>query len=68
MNDNCFGGKQRKENYYDWSKYGRKKLKLLVMETTKNPNCVKDAKSLEVDYHFNKKICMVGEICEKWLL
>ncbi|GBL86058.1 Tigger transposable element-derived protein 4, partial [Araneus ventricosus] len=46
---------------------GHQKLKPLVIGRSKNPRCFKDAKSLEVDYDFNKKSWMTSEICEKWV-
>ncbi|GBM14587.1 Tigger transposable element-derived protein 4 [Araneus ventricosus] len=46
---------------------GHQKLKPLVIERSKNPRCFKGAKSLEVDYDFNKKSWITSEICEKWV-
>ncbi|GBL98816.1 hypothetical protein AVEN_8688-1 [Araneus ventricosus] len=46
---------------------GHQKLKPLVIERSKNPRCFKGAKSLEVDYDFNKKSWTTSEICEKWV-
>ncbi|GBN81767.1 Tigger transposable element-derived protein 4 [Araneus ventricosus] len=45
---------------------GHQKLKPLVIGRSKNPRCFKGAKSLDVDYDFNKKSWMTSEICEKW--
>ncbi|GBN18043.1 hypothetical protein AVEN_163682-1 [Araneus ventricosus] len=46
---------------------GHQKLQPLVIGRSKNPRCFKGAKSLEVDYDFNKKSWMTSEICEKWV-
>ncbi|GBM33045.1 Tigger transposable element-derived protein 4 [Araneus ventricosus] len=48
---------------YDWTS----EIKPLVIGRSKNPRCFKGAKSLEVDYDFNKKSWMTSEICEKWV-
>ncbi|GBN89120.1 hypothetical protein AVEN_82907-1 [Araneus ventricosus] len=46
---------------------GHQKLKPLVIGRSKNPRCFKDAKSLGLDYDFNKKSRMASEICKKWV-
>ncbi|GBM61927.1 Tigger transposable element-derived protein 4 [Araneus ventricosus] len=43
------------------------KLKPFVIGTTKNPRCFKGAKSLDVDYDFNKNSWITSEIWEKWV-
>ncbi|GBM51556.1 Tigger transposable element-derived protein 4 [Araneus ventricosus] len=64
-----FGGKQSKARLtvmLGANMSGHQKLKPLVIGRSKNPRCFKGAKSLEVDYDFNKKSWMTSEICEKW--
>ncbi|GBM54196.1 Tigger transposable element-derived protein 4 [Araneus ventricosus] len=57
--EKCFEGKQRKAILtvmLGANMTGHQKLKPLVIGRSKNPRCFKGAKSLEVDYDFNKKI------------
>ncbi|GBN59142.1 Tigger transposable element-derived protein 4 [Araneus ventricosus] len=57
--EKCFGGKQsnaRLTVMLGVNVTGHQKLKPLVIGRSKNPRCFKGAKSLEVDYDFNKKI------------
>ncbi|GBM07231.1 Tigger transposable element-derived protein 6 [Araneus ventricosus] len=64
-----FGEKQSKARLTDMlgaNMTGYQKLKPLVIGRSKNPRCFKCAKSLEVDYDFNKKSWMTSEICAKW--
>ncbi|GBN29937.1 Tigger transposable element-derived protein 4 [Araneus ventricosus] len=66
--EKCFGGKQRKVRLavmLGANMNGHQKLKPLVIGRSKNPRCFKAAKSLEVDYIFNKKSWMTSEICSK---
>ncbi|GBO01314.1 Tigger transposable element-derived protein 4 [Araneus ventricosus] len=68
--ENCFGGKQSKARLSAMlgaNMSGHQKLKPLVIGRSKNPRCFKGAKSLEVDYDFNKKSWMTSEICKKWV-
>ncbi|GBO11469.1 Tigger transposable element-derived protein 6 [Araneus ventricosus] len=68
--DKCFGEKQSKARLTDMLRAnitGHQKLKPLVIGRSKNPGCFKGAKSLEVDYDFNKKSWMKSDICEKWV-
>ncbi|GBM11049.1 hypothetical protein AVEN_259744-1 [Araneus ventricosus] len=46
---------------------GQQKSKPLVIGRSTNPGCFKGAKSLGVDYDFNKKSWITSEICEKWI-
>ncbi|GFY09845.1 tigger transposable element-derived protein 4 [Trichonephila clavipes] len=46
---------------------GHQKLKLLVIGRSKTPRCLKGAKSLEVNYDFNKKTWITSEISENWI-
>ncbi|GBM15426.1 Tigger transposable element-derived protein 4 [Araneus ventricosus] len=67
--EKCFGGKQSKARLtvmLGSNMTGHQKLKPLVIGRSKNPRCFKGAKSLEVDYDFNKQSWMTSEICEKW--
>ncbi|GBL81347.1 Tigger transposable element-derived protein 6 [Araneus ventricosus] len=67
--EKCFGGKQsnaRLTVMLGANMTGHQKLKPLVIGRSKNPRCFKGAKSVEVDYDFNKKSWMTSEICEKW--
>ncbi|GBM90303.1 Tigger transposable element-derived protein 6 [Araneus ventricosus] len=66
--ENCFGGKQSKARLsaiLGANMTGHQKSKPLAIGRNKNPRCLKGAKSLEVDYDFNKKSWMTSEICEK---
>ncbi|GBN02486.1 Tigger transposable element-derived protein 4 [Araneus ventricosus] len=66
----CFGGKQSKVKLtviLGANMTGHQKLKPLVIGRSKNPRCFKGAKSLEVDYDFNKISWMTSEIWEKWV-
>ncbi|GBO04492.1 Tigger transposable element-derived protein 6 [Araneus ventricosus] len=57
--EKCFGEKQSKARLtvmLGANKTGHQKLKPLVVGRSKNPRCFKEAKSLEIDYDFNKKI------------
>ncbi|GBM64990.1 Tigger transposable element-derived protein 4 [Araneus ventricosus] len=63
--EKCFGGKQNKARLTVMT--GHQKLKPLVIGRSKNPRCFKDAKSLKIDYDFNKKSWMTSEIFEKWV-
>ncbi|GBM64409.1 Tigger transposable element-derived protein 4 [Araneus ventricosus] len=66
----CFGGKQSKARLtvmLGANMTGHQKLKPLVIGISKNPRCFIFAKSLEIDYDFNKKSWMTSEICEKWV-
>ncbi|GBM38358.1 Tigger transposable element-derived protein 6 [Araneus ventricosus] len=66
--ENCCGGKQSKARLSAMlgaNMTGYQKLKPLVIGRSKNPRCFKGAKSLEVDYDFNKKFWMTSVICEK---
>ncbi|GBN95485.1 Tigger transposable element-derived protein 6 [Araneus ventricosus] len=68
--EKCFGGKQSKAILtvmLGANMTGHQKLKPLVIGRSKNPRCLKDAKSLELDYDFNKKSWKTSEICEKWV-
>ncbi|GBN95552.1 Tigger transposable element-derived protein 6 [Araneus ventricosus] len=68
--EKCFGGKQSKAILtvmLGANMTGHQKLKPLVIGRSKNPRCLKDAKSLELVYDFNKKSWMTSEICEKWV-
>ncbi|GBN79763.1 Tigger transposable element-derived protein 6 [Araneus ventricosus] len=68
--EKCFGGKQSKARLtvmLGANMTGHQKLKPLLIGRSKNPRCFKDAKSLEVDYVFNKKSWMSSDICEKWV-
>ncbi|GBN69389.1 Tigger transposable element-derived protein 6 [Araneus ventricosus] len=68
--EKCFGGKQSKARLTVMlvaNMAGHQKLKPLVNGRSKNPRCFKGAKSLEVDYDFNKKSWMTSEIFEKWV-
>ncbi|GBN15874.1 Tigger transposable element-derived protein 4 [Araneus ventricosus] len=64
--EKCFGGKQSKIVMVGANMTGHQKLKPLVIGRSKNLRCFKGAKSLEVDYDFNKKSWMMSEICEKF--
>ncbi|GBN76707.1 Tigger transposable element-derived protein 6 [Araneus ventricosus] len=67
--EKCFGEKQSKARItvmLGANMTGHQKLKPLVIGRSKNPRCFKGAKSLEVDYDFNKKSWMTSKICEKW--
>lgn len=46
----------------------REKLKLLLIGKLKRPRCIKGLRSLEVDYKYNNRAWMTGEIYEKWHL
>ncbi|GBN10181.1 Tigger transposable element-derived protein 4 [Araneus ventricosus] len=68
--EKCFGGKQSKARLtvmLGANMTGHQKLKPLFIERSKNPRFFKGAKSLKVDYDFNKKSWMTLEICEKWV-
>ncbi|GBN76083.1 Tigger transposable element-derived protein 4 [Araneus ventricosus] len=68
--EKCFGGKQSKARLtvmLGANMTGHQKLKPLVIGRSKNPRCFRGAKSLKVDYDFNKKSWMTSEICEKWV-
>lgn len=68
--DRCFGGKQSKARItvmLGANMTGSQKLKPLIIGRSKTPRCFKGAKSLEVDYDFNKKSWMTADICEKRL-
>ncbi|GBN41419.1 hypothetical protein AVEN_13986-1 [Araneus ventricosus] len=57
--EKCFGGKQSKVRLtvmLGANMTGHQKLKPLVIERSKNLRYFNGAKSLEVDYEFNKKI------------
>lgn len=45
---------------------GKEKIKLLVIEKSKQPRCFKGIKFLEVNYDFNKKASMTNDIFNKW--
>lgn len=42
-------------------------LKPFVIVRSKNPRWLNSAKSLKVDYDFNKISLMMSEICKKWV-
>ncbi|GBN33241.1 Tigger transposable element-derived protein 4 [Araneus ventricosus] len=48
---------------YDWTS----EIETINYRKKQKLRCFKGAKSLEVDYDFNKKYSMTSEICEKWV-
>ncbi|GBN46298.1 Tigger transposable element-derived protein 6 [Araneus ventricosus] len=57
--EKCFGGKRSKARLIVMlgaNLTGHQKLEPLIIGRSKNLRCFKGAKSLEVDYYFNKKI------------
>lgn len=68
--DACHGGKKSKERItvaVCSNMDGSDKMKLLVIVKFKNPRCFKNAKSLPVDYYYNRKAWMLSGIFEAWL-
>ncbi|XP_065356173.1 tigger transposable element-derived protein 6-like [Calliphora vicina] len=65
--EKCHGGKHSKERLsvlFTVNSTGSEKRKLLVIGKSANPRCLKNVKSLPVDYTANKKAWMTSEI---WL-
>lgn len=69
-NEKCHGGKHSKQRitvFLCTNMDGSEKLEPLVIGKSRKPRCFKNVRSLPLNYTFNKKSWMTGNIFENWL-